>query len=68
MKDYIGNELSIGDKVAFMVPGYRELASGVITGFSNCYVYIDRKPSKGKADWITNIKQTPNQIIKIETK
>jgi hypothetical protein len=31
MKDFLGNELSVGDPVVFVVPGYRELSNNFTT-------------------------------------
>jgi hypothetical protein len=34
-RDFLGNELKIGDEVVFMQLGYRSLMKGVIVGMSN---------------------------------
>lgn len=39
MKDFIGNELNIGDEVVFC--GYEGFLKGVITDMRNNLVYVD---------------------------
>ena len=34
MKDFFGQNLAIGDQVAFEAPGYRHLALGIIVSFT----------------------------------
>lgn len=64
MKDYFGNELSIGDSVAFIAVGYRDFAKGIVLGFTEQQVRI-RYPSCHKHD--PSYRQTtryPAVIIK----
>lgn len=34
MKDSVGNDLKIGDKIAFLPAGYRTMKPGIVFGFS----------------------------------
>ena len=34
MKDSVGNDLKIGDKIAFIPVGYRSMKPGIVFGFS----------------------------------
>lgn len=48
MKDFFGNELNVGDTVAFEQPRYRNLVLGTIVGFTAhnvrvIYVHQDRQ-------------------------
>ena len=45
MKDFIGNALKEGDMVAYLPPNYRELARGMIVGFTPKGVVIQRDAS-----------------------
>jgi hypothetical protein len=66
MKDFLGNQLEVGDEVVFIVPGYRELTRGIITKFTKCFVFIEKhNPNQIRAAWQETIKQTPEQLVKI---
>lgn len=43
MKDFNGNVLSIGDEVAFIPVGYRNLTSGIVVGFTKHKIRIGKK-------------------------
>jgi len=65
-RDFFGVELDIGDEVAFIAPGYRHLAKGTITRFTEKMVFISymntwnyRSPG-----YQCDIKQTPDQLVK----
>lgn len=60
MKDFLGNELNIGDEVVFITPGYRDYTKGKILYFTSQFVRIESDKIHKKG-----IKQTPNQLIKI---
>ena len=61
MRDFFGNELVVGDEVAFCEPGYRNLITGKIQHFT---------PQKVRVEYITMDKQKttylgePNFFIK----
>lgn len=62
MKDFIGNELEIGDKVAYILKGYRELRIGYVVGFTNQKIRIGTSP-----DHVQSFKlQYSEQIVKIQ--
>lgn len=67
MKDFLGNELSVGDPVVFIVPGYRELSKGFIVRLTPQMAFISRDKTHGqtRATWQDTIKQFHNQIVKI---
>jgi hypothetical protein len=61
-KDFLGNELNIGDKVVFMQIGYRGLMEGVITKLSEKKATISHdKTNTCRTESI----QFYSQIIKI---
>lgn len=63
MKDFLGNDLAVGDMVVMIRPHYRELVKAKIIRFTKCYVILEYAGSyKGE------IKQTPDQMIKIMEK
>lgn len=65
-RDFFGVELEIGDEVAFIAPGYRHLAKGTITKFTEKMVFIsymntwNHRPPGYPCD----IKQTSDQLVK----
>lgn len=63
MKDFLGNELNIGDTVVMIMPGYRSLVKSTILRFTKCYVILDLR----NFPYVYNdeIKQFPDQMIKI---
>lgn len=63
MKDFLGNELNIGDTVVMIQPRYRELVKATILRFTDHYVFLKYKLHYG--DHMDEVKQTPDQLIKI---
>lgn len=59
MNDFLGNELNVGDTVAFMQIGYRQLKRGEIVKLNEKKATI--KPERGN----DNTYQFYSQIIKI---
>jgi hypothetical protein len=43
MKDYLGNELKVGDPVIFITPGYRDYSKGVIKDSQNIMFSLKKK-------------------------
>lgn len=41
MKDVFGNELSVGDTVAFYAPGYRSMIKGTVIAFTPKQVRVE---------------------------
>lgn len=67
MKDFLEQELNVGDTVVLILPGYRELTKGTIVRFTKCFVIVlYRKPWGGVHDGNTEVKQTPNQLVKVQ--
>jgi hypothetical protein len=65
-QDFFGKELNVGDEVAFIAPGYRHLAKGIIQRFTDKMVIIDYSNTwnfsgTGRPD---ELKQTPDQLVK----
>lgn len=58
--DYFGNEIKIGDTVAFMQLGYRQLMNGIVSKITDKNIIIEHeKTNVGK----TQTKQFHNQVI-----
>lgn len=62
MKDFLGNELNIGDEVVYMCLGYRSLNKGFINKMSAKTIWISHTKILNPR---TLIKQTPDQVVKI---
>lgn len=59
-KDFFGNELNVGDTVAFMQTGYRQMMIGVVEKITNSTLIIQHeKTNIGK----TSTKQTSDQVF-----
>lgn len=66
MKDFLDQELEVGDHVILILPGYRELVSGVVLRFTKCFaIVLYRRPWGGVRDGNTEIKQNPKQLVKV---
>jgi hypothetical protein len=59
-KDFFGNEIKIGDTVAFMQIGYRRLKNGVIKKITEKMVFIEHERFNVGG---TETKQEHNQVI-----
>ena len=70
MKDLIGNELSIGDKVITTVQGYEELVIGKITKFTPQKCYVEFIPNPSNPSYVVTKPKLKNnyQIYKINDK
>jgi len=55
-KDFLGRELSVGDKVVYISYGYRDFSVAEIARFTPCYVFFT-----------DGYKQRPEQLIKVVT-
>lgn len=64
MKDYLGNDLSDGDIVVIMRPGYRDLCLAKVLGISPSgkTLYLQYKHHSG--NYYNEVKQSGNQVIK----
>lgn len=62
-KDYLGQELAIGDEVIFITPNYRTFTKAVVIGFTKMYVRIEFR-WLGRRD-AENCLQSPEQLIKV---
>jgi len=66
MKDYFGNELKIGDVVAFEKPRYRMLVTGTIISFSARQVRVEYETdTNGRTETYLSY---PGVFIKEQTK
>lgn len=59
-KDFFGNEILIGDTVAFMQKGYRTLRTGVVEKITSQMVFIKHEKFNVGS---TETKQEHNQVI-----
>jgi predicted Mrr-cat superfamily restriction endonuclease len=59
MKDYLGNEINLGDEVILVKPSYREFVIGIVTKITDKTAFIDYMHQGHKRD----CKQSPEQII-----
>lgn len=64
MKDFLGKELSLGDKVVFVQLGYRNLLKGEIIKMTAKTVLIGHSKTN---TYSAESKQFPDQVIKIDT-
>ncbi len=60
MRDFLGQELVLGDYVIFMQQHCREFGMGKITKFTPKKVHV----KWGTSDW-ASLLQTPNQLVKV---
>lgn len=59
-KDFFGNEITLGDTVAFMQTGYRQLMKGTVTKITNNTLILSHPATNvGK----TETKQDSSQVI-----
>ena len=65
MKDFLGNELNIGDEVVFVQLGYRNLLKGHITKMTEKTILISHDKTNTCS---TETKQTPSQVVKIQNR
>lgn len=60
-KDFLGNELSVGDKVIFCLLHYRKLKVGVIEKITAQMVFISWGPGEYQ-----KVRQFHSQVIKVD--
>ncbi|QGT54393.1 hypothetical protein b3_0149 [Synechococcus phage B3] len=68
MKDFLGNNLEVGDIVVMMRPNYREFMKAKIVRFTKCFVIVTYEEKYGpNREFVSHyeIKQDPCQLIKI---
>ena len=62
--DFFGNIITVGDEVAFMQIGYRQLLKGIVVKLTDKMVFVSHERTNvGK----TETKQEHNQVI-VKTK
>lgn len=71
MKDFLGNELKVGDTVVFSIPHYHGLAKAQIDHFSEkmvvLNVYGNRLVPKGEASrYAKAVCRYPEDCVKVE--
>jgi len=64
MKDFFGNDLNIGDPVAFCKQGYRELVMGEVIGFTPKQVRVKYKRWSHSTDPDDTYLNYPDFFIK----
>ena len=62
MKDFLGNEIKIGDNVVIMSRLNRQFVKTYVVGFSSQYVEVFEKRYHGES----KLRQSPHQIIVIK--
>jgi len=63
-KDFLGNELTIGDQVIYMERGYRELDIGTIVKLTKCKVMV--QPRITTTGWQRSVlTQDKKNVVKI---
>lgn len=70
MKDFLGNELQIGDYVAFLRRGYRSLCKGQIVDITPCKARIlpcDYDAKLCPDPYNATLLQFSDQIVKIQS-
>jgi len=59
-KDFFNNEINVGNTVAFMQTGYRQLKTGIVKRITDKMVFIEHEKFNVGG---TETKQEHNQII-----
>lgn len=59
-KDFFGNEIKVGDTVAFMQTNYRSLRLGTVKSLTPKMVNIEHKPTNVRS---TETRQEHSQVI-----
>lgn len=63
MKDFLGQPLAVGDRVAFIENGYRNLKKGVVTAFTPQKVRIEY-PNRFRHSASYKTLRFPSEVIK----
>lgn len=66
MNDFAGQELSVGDYVAFMRPRYRELCLGKITSFTSKKVHVSYKEHWNTSDKLDDFLSDSSNLVRLE--
>jgi uncharacterized Zn ribbon protein len=61
MKDFVGNELAVGDEVILVKPRYREFVKGNILKMTAQTVFLEYMHQNYRCE----VKQDPSQLIKV---
>ena len=64
-RDFLGNELNVGDEVIYVEKGYRNFAKGRISRITPNQTVILDIIHPNIANYATTLKQTGSQLIKI---
>lgn len=65
MKDFLGNELKVGDKVVFSHQSYRKLCRANISGFTKLYVNLEVINDSDIYYRSSKVRQLPQQLMKV---
>lgn len=72
MKDFLGNELNVGDEVVFSLQLHRRLCKGVVVSFTKSKNYVNIKYNGKYSGWSSTdsereyeIRQLNTQVIKV---
>jgi hypothetical protein len=61
-KDFLGNDINVGDEVVYMRVGYRSLHKGFIMRITARLVFMHHQKNPDRYYWD---KQAHNQVVKI---
>lgn len=64
MKDFLGNDINVGDNIVLIMPNYRSLTKGVVKSMSAKMIVVEHD-HPNISNHKTETKQFPEQVIKI---
>ncbi len=64
-KDYLGNSIDVGDRVVFVLNGYRCFAKGIITKMTEKTCLIKQERVEEYKGQRPDFKQFHDQVVKI---
>lgn len=66
MKDFLGNELNVGDEVVYANMNYRKLGKAIVISFTKFYVNIEYDNTDFSSNRTSKTRQLPEQLVKIK--
>jgi hypothetical protein len=65
MKDFLGNELKVGDTVIFIEPNYRNFQKGKIFKITEKTIFISWRNPRCRISSEDTLKQSGYQVVKV---
>jgi hypothetical protein len=65
MKDFLGNELKVGDTVIFIEPNYRNFQKGKIFKITEKTIFINWRNPQCRINSEDTLKQSGYQVVKV---